>query len=113
MCLALTRPHVQDWPVAVMILGNTSLEIDAVTGMPYHVPATGIIILSGPYNHVPETAKTVVLDLNGSTTPMWDVAAAKDYNRTGLLIIQKLVRAVFDMFPLDFVAVYILKGSSH
>lgn len=58
--------HVQDWPAVVLLMNNVSLAA-ADTG-PHVLP--GYAILTGPFNHVAETAITIVLDFGNTTEPL-------------------------------------------
>jgi len=101
----------RDWPADIMLLANTSLAA-AVAGVsndagsssttPTPVSLPGMAMMTGPFNHMPATAKTVMLSMGRSVTPLL-LLPTMDFRIPGQaarLLISKLVLTDLAAAPL-------------
>lgn len=90
----LARPPMlmltQSISLVAEVAGSNRTSTSSTVPDPIRIP--WLCLLHGPFNHVPETAEEVVLDLGNVTTP-W-LMLTSDVNSTGSLMLHKLVRVV-------------------
>lgn len=80
---------MQTWVPVLLLLANVSLSL--LDGNPVVLP--WITYITGPPNHVPQSAKTVVLDLAGATSAVLLPPAGlyrKVNNSVSALLLQKV-----------------------
>jgi hypothetical protein len=114
---------LQDWPVDIMLLSNTSLLAAAAVSATHGTSTSsassmnssantnttispvvlpGMTMLTGPFNHVPASAKTVTLDLGHVSSPLLALPPydARTPGEVARLVVSKVVLTGLASAPL-------------